>query len=118
MGETPTAAVPASHANPPIEAETDAESTTGDKILDGVQIGLDVVGLIPVFGEIADVANAGISLERGDYVGAGLSLVSAIPFVGWFGTAGKAARYSTKITEASGKVTKEVTEGAGKKVKD
>jgi hypothetical protein len=112
VGETAPAAVPASQANPPIEAETEEEGITGEQILDGIQLGLDVVGLIPVVGEVADIASGVISLFRGDYVGAGLSLLSAIPFVGYAGTAGKAARHSAKMAEASGKGSKEVVDRA------
>ncbi len=108
VGETAPAAVPASQANPPIAAETEEEGITGEQVLDGIQLGLDVVGLIPVVGEVADIASGVISLARGDYVGAGLSLLSAIPFVGYAGTAGKAARYGAKMTEASGKAAREV----------
>jgi hypothetical protein len=36
--------------------------------LDWTQGGLDVVGLVPGFGEIADGANGLIYLGRGDYV--------------------------------------------------
>ena len=114
VGETAPAAVPASQANPPIEAESEEEGITGERVLDGVQLGLDVVGLIPVFGEIADLANAGVSAARGDYVGAGLSLLSAIPFVGYAGTAGKATRYGTTMVEASGKKTGGKTKGKKK----
>ena len=118
VGETAPAQVPASRANPPIEAETEEEGITGEQVLDGIQLGLDVVGLIPVFGEIADLANAGVSAARGDYVGAGLSLLSAIPFVGYAGTAGKAARYGTTMVEASGKAAKEATDKAAKEAAD
>ncbi|WP_434766095.1 hypothetical protein [Pseudomonas triticicola] len=118
VGETAPAAVPASQANPPLEAETEEEGITGEQILDGIQLGLDVVGLIPVVGEVADIASGIISLFRGDYVGAGLSLLSAIPFVGYAGTAGKVARYGTKMTAASGNAGKEVAKGAGKKTND
>jgi hypothetical protein len=118
VGETAPAQVPASRANPPIEAETEEEGITGEQILDGIQLGLDVVGLIPVFGEIADLANAGVSAARGDYVGAGLSLLSAIPFVGYAGTAGKATRYGTTMVEASGKAAKEATDKAAKESAD
>ncbi|POA28741.1 GH-E family nuclease [Pseudomonas sp. GW456-12-1-14-TSB6] len=114
VGETAPAQVPASRANPPIEAETEEESITGEQILDSIQLGLDVVGLIPVVGEVADIASGVISLFRGDYVGAGLSLLSAIPFVGYAGTAGKAARHSTKMAEASGKAGKEVVDKAAR----
>ncbi|VVN92577.1 polymorphic toxin type 15 domain-containing protein [Pseudomonas fluorescens] len=114
VGETASAEVPASEANPPVEAETEAEAVTGAQILDGIQLGLDVVGLVPVFGEVADIANAGVSAARGDYVGAGLSMLSAIPFVGYLGTAGKATRYGAKVAEASGKAAKEAAEKAAK----
>lgn len=115
VGETTPATVPATQANPPIEAETEEEGITGEQVLDGIQLGLDVVGLIPVVGEAADIISAGISLARGDYVGAGLSLLSAIPFVGYLGTAGKGARYGAKMAEASGKAGKEVAETTAKK---
>lgn len=100
IGETAPSTLPAVHANPPIEAETEDEGITGEQILDGIQIGLDVIGLIPVFGEAADIINAGVSLARGDYTGAALSLVSAIPFGGWFGTAGKVARRAASPNES------------------
>lgn len=115
VGEAAPATVPASQANPPIEPEIEEESITGEQILDGIQLGLDVVGLIPVFGEMADLANAGVSVARGDYVGAGLSLLSAIPFVGYAGTAGKATRYGAKMAEASGKAAKEAVDKSAKK---
>ena len=118
VGETAPTAVPATQANAAIEAETQEESITGEQILDGLQLGLDVVGLIPVAGEAADIISAGISLARGDYVGAGLSLLSAIPFVGYAGTAGKATRYGAKIAEASGKVGKEAADRAAKEAAD
>jgi len=115
-GETPASGESAEAANPPVESETPAEDDTGDKVLDSLQSGLDVVGLIPGVGEIADLANAGISLARGDYAGAALSAVAAIPFVGWLGTAGKAARQGTTIAaEATAKAAKEAAE---KKAKD
>ena len=53
-----------------------------DVILDGVQLVLDIAGLIPCFGFIPDLINAGISLARGDVGGALVSLFCAIPFVG------------------------------------
>lgn len=114
VGETAPTAVPATQANAAIEAETQEESITGEHVLDGLQLGLDVVGLIPVVGEAADIISAGISLARGDYVGSGLSLLSAIPFVGYAGTAGKATRYGAKMAEASGKVGKEAADKAAK----
>lgn len=110
-GETPAIGDTAEYSNPEVESETPAEALTGDEILDGLQLGLDIVGLIPVVGEIADVANAGISLARGDYAGAALSLLSAVPFAGYLGTAGKMGKYGARTAmEASTKISKEAAE--------
>lgn len=68
----------------------------GTAILDGVQTGLDVVGLVPGFGEIADGVNALIYTGRGDYVNAGLSAAAMIPFAGWAATDGKFANKAVK----------------------
>ncbi|SFZ77021.1 polymorphic toxin type 15 domain-containing protein [Chitinimonas taiwanensis] len=113
---TPSAPkVPAAEANPPVKAETAAEASTGAKVMDGVQLGLDVVGLIPGVGEIADLANAGISAARGDWVGASLSLASAIPFAGWGASAAKVGRRGAQMaTEASAKAAKEAADRAAK----
>ncbi|MBR4083875.1 MAG: hypothetical protein IKK33_06280, partial [Lachnospiraceae bacterium] len=53
-----------------------------DTVLDGLQLVLDFAGLIPVWGFIPDLINAAISLVRGDLVGFGLNLLSAIPGLG------------------------------------
>ncbi|HBN8564160.1 hypothetical protein ACM7D6_00395 [Pseudomonas aeruginosa] len=114
-GETPATGKSAEASRTTVESETPAEDDTGTKILDGLQTTLDVAGLIPGVGEIADLANAGISLARGDYAGAALSLVSAIPFAGWFGTAGKAARRGAKaVEETAAKGSKAGGKKAGK----
>jgi len=67
-------------------------------LLDGVQTALDVAGLVPGIGEIADIANAGIYFARGDNVNGGLSLASAVPFVGWGATLGK---FGNKVAPTS-----------------
>jgi hypothetical protein len=66
------------------------------KVLDVVQVGLDVVGLVPGLGEIADGINGCISLARGDYVGAALSFAAMIPFAGMAATAGKFVKTALK----------------------
>lgn len=115
VGETPATDVPATEANPPVQPETAAEASLGTKVLNGVQLGLDVAGLVPGFGEIADLANAGISAARGDWVGAGLSLASAVPFAGWFAAGAKGVKRGADIAatgaEGGAKVGKEVAEG-------
>nr|WP_144415314.1 hypothetical protein [Paenibacillus durus] len=78
------------------------------KFLDVTQVVLDVVGCIPGVGEIADVANAGISLARGDYKGAALSLASAIPFAGWAAAGAKIARDAMKAGSMLAKATDKV----------
>ena len=80
-----------------------------DPALDGLQLGLDVVGLIPGFGEIADGLNGLVSLARGDYVGAGLSFAAMIPFAGWGATAGKIGRKAVNAADALGDTTRAVT---------
>ncbi|RKR87797.1 intein/RHS repeat-associated protein [Micromonospora pisi] len=60
---------------------------------------LDVVGLIPVVGEVADVANGVWYAAEGNYVDAALSMSSAIPFIGYGATAIKAGRTGQKIIE-------------------
>lgn len=52
-------------------------------MLDVSQTVLDVAGLIPGVGEIADLANAGIYALRGDYTSALLSVGASVPFAGW-----------------------------------
>lgn len=60
-----------------------------------VQTGLDVVGMIPVAGEVADLANAGVSAARGNTAEAALSLAAMVPIGGSAATAAKlAGKYS------------------------
>jgi len=59
-----------------------------------LQFGLDVTGavggaVLPGIADIADLANAGISALRGDWLGAGLSLGAAVPYLGIGATVGK-----------------------------
>ncbi len=58
------------------------EKSTTDTVLDTVQGALDLIGLIPVIGDACDLINAGISLARGDFTGAAISLVAMIPGLG------------------------------------
>lgn len=50
---------------------------------------LDVVGMVPVVGEVADLANAAWYAAEGDWVNAGLALAAAVPFLGWAAVGGK-----------------------------
>lgn len=61
---------------------------------------LDVLGLVPVFGEPADLLNGVWYTAEGNYIDAGLSYASAIPIAGYAATAGKGARYVNKAVDA------------------
>lgn len=61
---------------------------------------LDLAGMVPVIGEIADLTNATIYSLNGDPLNATLSASSAIPFVGWFTTGNK---YAIKAIDLSSK---------------
>jgi hypothetical protein len=68
--------------------------------LDPLQVGLDVVGMVPGFGEPADGLNGGISLLRGDRVGAARSFGSMVPFAGWGATVAKWGRRGMRLGDA------------------
>ncbi|MEK7254087.1 MAG: RHS repeat-associated core domain-containing protein, partial [Bacteroidota bacterium] len=74
--------------------------------LDWFQTGLDVAGLIPGVGEIADGLNAGIYAARGDYVNAALSAAAMIPGAGWGATAAKYANKADNFADAARAVSK------------
>ncbi|WP_309893694.1 SpvB/TcaC N-terminal domain-containing protein [Archangium sp.] len=59
------------------------------KVPEWLHAALDVVGAVPVIGEVADGANALIYLSEGRYVEAGISAMGMIPVVGEAGKAGK-----------------------------
>ena len=64
--------------------------------LDKLQLALDLAGLIPGLGEIADFANGLISVGRGNYGDAALSFAAMVPFAGVAATAGKLGSKSKK----------------------
>lgn len=64
----------------PVSAEDKAD--TEESWVDYLQLGLDVVGVVPGFGDIADIINAAISFGRGNYLEGFLSIIGAIPVVG------------------------------------
>ncbi|BCJ52199.1 hypothetical protein Asp14428_36740 [Actinoplanes sp. NBRC 14428] len=63
-------------------------------------LALDVVGLVPVVGEVADVANGIWYAAEGNYVDSALSFASAIPVAGYGATAAKGARYADEAIDA------------------
>lgn len=85
--------------------ELDTKGLDEDSVLDGVQLALDAAGMVPVLGAVPDLINASISVLRGDWVGAGLSILAAVPGVGDVVGGAKIAYKGTKI---AGKATKAV----------
>ena len=73
--------------------------------LDTVQTALDVASMVPALGTVTSVVNAGISVARGDFAGAALNVVAAIPGAG---TAIKGGKLVTKAVVAATKVAKAV----------
>ena len=67
-------------------------------------LALDVAGLVPGFGEGADLANAGLYLKKGEYFMAALSVVSMVPGIG--DIVGKGGKMLTKFGGNAGKASK------------
>ncbi len=72
-----------------------------DKSLEHAQTGLDVAGMVPAFGEVADGLSGVISLARGDYLGAALSFAAMVPLVGNAAGAAKLARKARKQADVA-----------------
>ncbi|WP_437922463.1 hypothetical protein, partial [Sphingobacterium sp. LRF_L2] len=92
--------------------------SNGERALNGIQTGLDLLGMVPVFGEFADGFNAFLYAGRGDYVNASLSASAMVPFAGWASTSlklgGKAAKGGqTVIGEGMKRVSTEAAKREG-----
>lgn len=59
-----------------------AEGLSTDDVFDGIQMALDVAGMVPVLGAAPDLLNAAVSALRGNWAEAGLSVLAAVPGVG------------------------------------
>ena len=94
-----------------------AKKKSSSNLLNWVQTGLDVIGFIPVVGEIADGANALIYLSQGDYVNAGISAIAMIPVVGDLGKGIRLGKKLTNLIDATKGVSGvyEITTKSGKK---
>ncbi|WP_433729783.1 DNRLRE domain-containing protein [Actinoplanes sp. CA-051413] len=88
--------------NPISQVELDGHLSLGD-------IGhaaLDVAGLVPGVGEVADLANAAWYAAEGDYANAALSAASAIPLAGYAASGVKAGKYAAKGVDAAQSASK------------
>jgi RHS repeat-associated protein len=70
----------------------------GGGSLEGVHTFLDIVGLCPGFGELADGTNAIIYGAEGNLGGAVTSAMATLPFLGWIATGGKVGQKVGSIT--------------------
>lgn len=66
-----------------------------------IHLGLDLIGLAPVVGEVADLANGVIYTIEGDGINASLSYASAIPVAGWAAAGVKFAKKTVDVTSTS-----------------
>ena len=71
----------------------------GELALDLTQIALDIVGIFEPT-PFADIGNTLISAVRGDWAGAGLSVVGVVPYVGDLAKLGKLGRYAGTVAKA------------------
>jgi len=72
---------------------------------------LDVAGMVPVVGAVADGVNAGWYLAEGDYTNAALSAAGMVPGVGDAATAAKLAAKGAKYAKNADKVAGAVQKG-------
>ena len=101
--------------NKPSEEEKEEVMSTMQKI----QMSLDGAGMVPVYGEVADLANAGLYAAQGDWKNAGISLSAMLPFIGSLGTSARialnATKYGKKIVNAADKAV-DVTKSVKRKI--
>jgi hypothetical protein len=72
---------------------------------------IDVAGIVDPT-PISDSVGAARALSRGDYIGAGLSLVSMVPYIGdALGKTAKGARTMARITKLQARITKLLPKG-------
>ncbi len=67
---------------------------------------LDLLGMVPLFGELADLANGVIYTIEGDGVNATLSYAAMIPVAGWASTAAKYAKKTINALDGSSRTLK------------
>jgi hypothetical protein len=80
-------------------------------LLEAGQTLLDLLGTIPVVGEVADLFNCGLYGIQGKKTEAGLSCAAAIPFLGWTAFA---IKRSDMLSDVADKIRKATPAGAEK----
>ena len=85
----------------PPEQAPQTEEDAGWGLMDTVHTGLDVIGLIPLIGEVADAANALTYLAEGDHGNAALSAAAMVPVAGWAATGAKSVKTGMRVADAA-----------------
>ncbi|MFD1711271.1 hypothetical protein FVQ98_18615 [Ottowia sp. GY511] len=108
------APTPSSAAHGADNAGAAAKVDGADLALDITQMGLDIAGIFDPT-PISDGASGLISLFRGDFVGAGISALSMVPYVGDAAKLGKLGRYAETLAKAvdAAKSSPEVAKAIG-----
>jgi hypothetical protein len=103
--QSPLEPIPDMNMLPPVTvtAQVLRKPSVGVRILNWGQTGLDVAGLVPGYGEVADGVNALIYLARGDKGNAALSGLAMVPIFGWSATGGKLGIKGAKAIGKAGK---------------
>ena len=88
--------------------EKQRDEILGTLNLEYIQTGLDIAGMAPIVGEIADGLNAAIYLVQGKYVEAGLSFAAMIPGFGIFSVSSRLGKRLLNIEESGLADTKQI----------
>lgn len=81
--------------------EKSSQELDKEGLLDALQLTLDAAGFLPGVGAIPDIVNAGISLLRGRYADAAMSLLAAVPGIGDAAAAVKIAKRGEYLAKLS-----------------
>ncbi|WP_342567134.1 T7SS effector LXG polymorphic toxin [Psychrobacillus sp. FSL K6-4046] len=98
------------------EEAVQVEPPKENKLLDGFQFVLDLAGLIPGIGEIADGLNGVIYYARGDKLNAGLSFAAMVPFLGWGSTGTKIVNKGRNFFQPKNVLNDEIVESVSTSV--
>ena len=88
--------------------EKQRDEILGTLNLENIQTGLDIAGMAPIVGEIADGLNAAIYLVQGKYVETGLSFAAMIPGFGIFSVSSRLGKRLLNIEESVLADTKQI----------
>ncbi len=110
--QTPTQAAPTSTGGHAAGSANKVDTT--ELALDVTQMGLDIAGIFDPT-PISDGASGILSLVRGDFLGAGISAISMVPYLGDAAKLGKLGRYAETLAKAvdAAKASPEVAKAIG-----